>query len=311
MAALHVRANRVCASHAAIGASPAVTQLALGAMHCHYALLGGEALGETQGSFDGEGSRVLRGVSEKEWALLLNFLTVQEVMALKGYKGFKPFLPFLWALDDIKQALVEREAGASKGGSHPVVKATASADEAGAADGGGSPNMALGVPRDLPPTRAQLSAKIRDAKGGSTTPASREKPKAAPVLYTMPQLKIFDSFESHAFAFRGHCGQTNAMMASPVPYPYFHALKILLLLSLGALGYAQASLFKDDPLLSLFLYSTACAIMIGLQEIACAMADPFGDDAIDFVSLLPPCRAVAAAISRACRYNAPPAFSLL
>ena len=55
----------------------------------------------------------------------------------------------------------------------------------------------------------------------------------------MPQLTIYGSFETAALQFRAHCGQTAALMAQPIPYPYFHALKTLLILSLLSLGYAE------------------------------------------------------------------------
>jgi len=188
-------------------------------------------------------------------------LQASEITQMRSFAGFKPFVPLTWALNDIKTALWERDGNILQTGS-------------------GAPTP----PKDTPPAAgASPSGRPATAKD---TPTDTGSPKVKakvrqPVLTTMPQLKIFDSFETAAFQFRAHCGQTAALMAQPVPYPYFHALKTLLLLSLMVIGYAQVQLLQDKWITSLPLYAMLCGIMIGLQEVAIAMSDPFGDDAID------------------------------
>jgi len=102
----------------------------------------------------------------------------------------------------------------------------------------------------------------------------------AVVLTTSEQLQVLHSFEKAGLDFRAHCGQTAALMAQPVPYPYFHLLKIMLFCSLTIMGYGQAELMAGSWL-SLLLYAITCAVMIGLQEIAVALSDPFGNDTVD------------------------------
>jgi len=67
-----------------------------------------------------------------------------------------------------------------------------------------------------------------------------------------------------------------------VPYPYFHVVKIMLLIALTMTGYALIFVLHGMPVFTVGCFAIICLIMIGLQEIAAAMSDPFGDDEIDF-----------------------------
>jgi len=119
-----------------------------------------------------------------------------------------------------------------------------------------------------------------DATAGSPQgKAAASRASRNSILTTVVQLNIFGSFERTAFGFRGQSGQTHALMAQPVPYPYFHALKLMLLIALVILGYGLAELESGPMAFSIF--TVVIAIMVGLQEVAVAMSDPFGDDAVD------------------------------
>jgi len=233
-------------------------RLYLAGMFCHYQVLGGDEKTGEEGS--------AKGLSDAEWHVLKRYLTSKEIGMMQTFTGFKPFAPLTWALSDVKVALWEREGNIVQTGSTPP-----------------SP------PKDTPKTDPLASAPalsasrtgVKDTPTDAGSSPSRPKKVRAPVLTTMPQLKIYGSFEAAALQFRAHCGQTAALMAQPIPYPYFHALKTLLILSLVSLGYAQVVLMYSQGFFSLPLYMIVCGIMIGLQEVAIAMSDPFGDDAID------------------------------
>ena len=102
------------------------------------------------------------------------------------------------------------------------------------------------------------------------------------VLTTMPQLTVFSNFNLIMQEFSGHCIATMEVLQQPVPFPYFHVLKLLLLVSLLILSYALIELLKANVVLSLTCYMVTCMIMIGLQQIAIGMSDPFGNDDVDF-----------------------------
>lgn len=101
-------------------------------------------------------------------------------------------------------------------------------------------------------------------------------------LTTMPQLSIFGNFEKCMEDFCAHCGATMEVLNQPVPFPYFHILKLLLLVALLILSYALIELLLANVFLSLTCYTVACFIMIGLEQIAIGMSDPFGNDEVDF-----------------------------
>lgn len=93
---------------------------------------------------------------------------------------------------------------------------------------------------------------------------------------------VHNRFESVALEFRRHCSGTLSLLRMPVPFAYFHILKILLLITLSIVGYALLELEREQYGLSLLMYAIICAVLIGMQAIAVAMSDPFGDDDTDF-----------------------------
>lgn len=66
---------------------------------------------------------------------------------------------------------------------------------------------------------SSTSAASDAAAGSPQGKAAASRASRNSILTTMPQLNIFGSFERVAFGFRGHSGQTHALMAQPVPYP--------------------------------------------------------------------------------------------
>ena len=49
---------------------------------------------------------------------------------------------------------------------------------------------------------------------------------------TIEQIAVYNRFEDIANEFAGFCAATMETLAQPVPFPYFHALTLLLLLDL-------------------------------------------------------------------------------
>ena len=44
---------------------------------------------------------------------------------------------------------------------------------------------------------------------------------------------IYTDFERAAFSFRSHASAVHTMLAAPVPFPYFHVVKLLLVVTLA------------------------------------------------------------------------------
>jgi len=92
---------------------------------------------------------------------------------------------------------------------------------------------------------------------------------------------LLSNFRELAFTFRGHCGQITNWLNQPVPFPYFHVLTALLILDLLLISYAFVTMMFHAAITSC-IYFVICTIFLGLKEVAVAMSNPFGDDAIDF-----------------------------
>lgn len=69
----------------------------------------------------------------------------------------------------------------------------------------------------------------------------------------------------------------------PVPFVYFHVLKLMMMVVNAIIGYELVNVFGEYSwTLSVTIFATTCAMLLGLQEIAGVMADPFGSDDTDF-----------------------------
>ena len=74
-------------------------------------------------------------------------------------------------------------------------------------------------------------------------------------LVSQPRLTVYNRFEDLAREFTGLTGATMELLSQPVPFPYFHVLKILLLVALAILGYALIDLLEAHVLLSPSVYA--------------------------------------------------------
>jgi len=89
-----------------------------------------------------------------------------------------------------------------------------------------------------------------------------------PQLTSMPQLAIFNAFEAVARDFGAHCSSAVELLQAPVPFPYFHVLKLLLLVGMLILSYALVEAVEGSYFLSLTVYLVALFIFLGLCQIA-------------------------------------------
>ena len=184
------------------------------------------------------------GVAYDEWRAMraTNLFTRAEVEQLDVYKGNQSFLATSWALGEVKSAILRAERGPSSAESDSK-QLTSHRNKDGAEE-------------------ANLSFQGN--------------------LESMPQLTVYKAFDDAAKSFLSECIASMEMLLQPVPFPYFHVLKLLMLAALLILSYALVELVDAHRVLSLTIYSITLLIMIGLQQVAIGMSDPFGDDEVDF-----------------------------
>jgi len=91
---------------------------------------------------------------------------------------------------------------------------------------------------------------------------------------------MLQQLQEKAFAFRGHCGQITNLLKQPVPFPYFHVLNLMIVVTLTVVAYIL--LWMGKFYLTLVIQFIVSLVLLGLKEVAICLADPFGDDAVDF-----------------------------
>ena len=65
-----------------------------------------------------------------------------------------------------------------------------------------------------------------------------------------------------------------------MPWAYFHLLGLMTFLTLFIGGYVLTGLAQWP--ITLAVHAIVCLVVMGMKNLAVAMADPFGDDVIDF-----------------------------
>ncbi|KAL1506980.1 hypothetical protein AB1Y20_007844 [Prymnesium parvum] len=91
---------------------------------------------------------------------------------------------------------------------------------------------------------------------------------------------LHQQLQEKAFAFRGHCGQITNLLKQPVPFPYFHVLNLMIVVTLTLVAYMLVPMGIWP--LTMIIQFVASLVLLGLKEVAVCLADPFGDDAVDF-----------------------------
>jgi len=92
----------------------------------------------------------------------------------------------------------------------------------------------------------------------------------------------FEKFEDLVVEFQRRCTRIVKLLEQPVPLAYFHVLIAQMVIVQVLVGYALISVFPSNPFFSILAYVVCLLLMLGLQEIAVAMSDPFGTDDTDF-----------------------------
>jgi len=208
-------------------------------------------------SLSGSDDKGGKGLDAAEWDTIRKhgFLSKDEIIRLQRHKGSKAFLPAIWALSEVRSALK------AKLQRMPAAKAALAA--------------ATTLPSsDFVPPESKPQPKKPSA--------SAEHEAEATLLHTPGAMAIFEDFEQTVLKFKGHCGVATNLLKMPVPFAYFHVLKLLLMISLFMTSFALIELEHAQFFLSMAVFVVICVIMIGLQAVAVAMSDPFGDDDIDF-----------------------------
>ena len=92
--------------------------------------------------------------------------------------------------------------------------------------------------------------------------------------------EAYQRFEQCALDLRGNCSQITNLLKQPVPYAYFHLLNVGSVLTLSLIAYGFVGL--ASPYISIIAYMLLAFMILGIKQIAISMADPFGDDEVDF-----------------------------
>lgn len=90
---------------------------------------------------------------------------------------------------------------------------------------------------------------------------------------------IYNRFARHVVNMEKCCNKIGYMIGNPVPFSYYHLMNFILLFNILMLATFSA-LYKSYA--SVFPFGLALLIYNGLREVSTALAEPFGEDAVDF-----------------------------
>merc|ERR1712125_69024 len=90
---------------------------------------------------------------------------------------------------------------------------------------------------------------------------------------------IYNRMHQHLMDIIAACDQIGHLVAMPVPYVYYHLMNVILTLNIFLLATVPALI---GSWYTVYPFAVAALIIMGLREVACSLADPFGEDATDF-----------------------------
>lgn len=90
---------------------------------------------------------------------------------------------------------------------------------------------------------------------------------------------IYNRFVKHVNKMTKCCNNIGYTLANPIPFAYYHLMNFILLFNIMLLATFSA-LYKSYA--SVFPFGIALLIYLGLREVSTALADPFGQDPVDF-----------------------------
>lgn len=90
---------------------------------------------------------------------------------------------------------------------------------------------------------------------------------------------IYNRHCQHVVNLQQSANRIYYIMANPIPYPYYHLMNFILLFNIMLLA-TFTGLYRSY--ISVVPFTIALLIYMGLREVSCALADPFGKDSLDF-----------------------------
>jgi hypothetical protein len=192
-----------------------------------------------------------RGLTEAEWRAVRrhNFLTRDEIKIVSRFRGAKANLPVVWALAEVRAAIKAKLAPQA-----PAVQKML-------------PRSPLTDEADKTPKKLSVA---------------QEHEAESALLHKPAGMLTFQAFEAVALRFRGLSSSSLALLTMPVPYAYYHLLRLLNLIALSLISLSLVEMEEDEYAMALGVFFVICTIMIGIQKVAVAMSDPFGSDDLDF-----------------------------
>jgi len=90
---------------------------------------------------------------------------------------------------------------------------------------------------------------------------------------------IYNRFVKHVVNMEKSCNQIGYTLGNPIPFSYYHLMNFILLFNIMLLSTFSA-LYKSYA--SVLPFGIALLVYMGLREVSCALAEPFGEDPVDF-----------------------------
>ena len=96
------------------------------------------------------------------------------------------------------------------------------------------------------------------------------------------QARNYEAMQQIAADFQQRSLMMVSLLQQPVPLAYYQILKLMQVAVNLLISYAFVHIFEDEWYVSVVTYTVVAGMLLGLQEIAVSMSNPFGDDATDF-----------------------------
>lgn len=90
---------------------------------------------------------------------------------------------------------------------------------------------------------------------------------------------LYNRLDKQVNIFVTNCHHIHYLLMNPIPYPYFHILNYVMVMNFLMMALAMATF---GNLFSLVAYGFGIMVYMGLREVSIALADPFGQDDVDF-----------------------------
>jgi len=103
-----------------------------------------------------------------------------------------------------------------------------------------------------------------------------------PETRMMNSARNYEAMQQIAADFQARALMMVTLLQQPVPLAYYHILKLMQVLVNLLISYAFVDIFKDEWWVSVVVYAIVAGMLLGLQEIAVSMSNPFGEDSTDF-----------------------------